>query len=490
MAISVHCGECDKTYQVRDEMAGRKGKCPRGHTLIVPAPYAAPAPAAQSDFDFQPGAAGREPEPAPRRSGKRAERPAPEPEPAEETAFAFPATGPLADRAGESPAPKKAKKRKAPEPEPDPEPPAEEDAFAFTATDPPPAAEAADDEEDEEPPPPPKKAKKRDDRKAPEPAPAEGDAEFAFPATGPVASRQAEDEEEPPAPKSARHEKARRAPGREPASGGKSMMPLVIGGALALLGVGGGVGLFFVGRSEVNPLREQLAEASKRADAAEQKAKDAATALDIATAQTNQKKNALPVIPKPDAAVQAAKDEAAAAKKKVTELERKLADLEGAMAKEPAAMPKDAKDPAAKGPVKPAGAPAGGKNWKAPDAVMAGMNPLQAGDRAWLFPKEDAAIKAGKGELKIKFRWQLLPGKALPAEVFLTVLVHEVGGGGLTSTAPVKVAGAGGDAEVTFKLKGFTGKLAIDYFLSDDNFAGGGKNLAVYSTFVSTEAEF
>ena len=36
MSISVQCEECGKTYQLRDNMAGRKGKCPNGHTLYVP----------------------------------------------------------------------------------------------------------------------------------------------------------------------------------------------------------------------------------------------------------------------------------------------------------------------------------------------------------------------------------------------------------------------------------------------------------------------
>ena len=52
MSISVHCDECDKTYQLRDEMAGRKGKCPQGHTLYVPAPVASPAPAEENEFAF------------------------------------------------------------------------------------------------------------------------------------------------------------------------------------------------------------------------------------------------------------------------------------------------------------------------------------------------------------------------------------------------------------------------------------------------------
>ena len=40
------------------------------------------------------------------------------------------------------------------------------------------------------------------------------------------------------------------------------MMPLIVGGALAMLGIGGGAAMFFVSRAEVNPLREEAAAAN------------------------------------------------------------------------------------------------------------------------------------------------------------------------------------------------------------------------------------
>jgi hypothetical protein len=36
MAIKVFCEGCNKTYNVRDDMAGKRGKCPAGHTIAVP----------------------------------------------------------------------------------------------------------------------------------------------------------------------------------------------------------------------------------------------------------------------------------------------------------------------------------------------------------------------------------------------------------------------------------------------------------------------
>jgi len=36
MSISVFCSGCNKTYRVRDELAGKCGKCPQGHVLLVP----------------------------------------------------------------------------------------------------------------------------------------------------------------------------------------------------------------------------------------------------------------------------------------------------------------------------------------------------------------------------------------------------------------------------------------------------------------------
>lgn len=36
MSISVFCRECNKTYRVRDELAGKRGKCAQGHMILIP----------------------------------------------------------------------------------------------------------------------------------------------------------------------------------------------------------------------------------------------------------------------------------------------------------------------------------------------------------------------------------------------------------------------------------------------------------------------
>src|SRR5215213_5920608 len=108
MAISVHCDECGKTYQVRDEMAGRRGKCPRGHAIVVPA--GDPAPAVENEFAFTSGpfdTTAVDDAPAPK-SARRPPRPAPDPAPAGGDDFsAFPTQlAGSSSRDEEGPAPK------------------------------------------------------------------------------------------------------------------------------------------------------------------------------------------------------------------------------------------------------------------------------------------------------------------------------------------------------------------------------------------------
>jgi len=52
MAISVHCGECGKSFQVRDELAGRRGRCPKGHPIEVPLVSEAAEVRPEDDFAF------------------------------------------------------------------------------------------------------------------------------------------------------------------------------------------------------------------------------------------------------------------------------------------------------------------------------------------------------------------------------------------------------------------------------------------------------
>jgi hypothetical protein len=72
MSIGVHCDECGKTYQVRENMAGRRGRCPNGHPITVPA-AAEPAPAEENAFAFTAAPAAA---PTPGKSARRRPTPA------------------------------------------------------------------------------------------------------------------------------------------------------------------------------------------------------------------------------------------------------------------------------------------------------------------------------------------------------------------------------------------------------------------------------
>ncbi len=41
MPIAVYCQQCGKEYRVKDELAGRRVRCPGGHVLLVPEPATA-----------------------------------------------------------------------------------------------------------------------------------------------------------------------------------------------------------------------------------------------------------------------------------------------------------------------------------------------------------------------------------------------------------------------------------------------------------------
>ena len=310
MSIGVHCDECGKTYQVRDTMAGRCGKCPNGHPITVPNPAAEPAPA-------------------------------------EENAFAF-TSGPTVTAAPS----KSARRRPAPAAEPEP--------------DPTPAADATDD--------------------------------FSFPSHVPGGSR-----DDAPAPKSGRHRPERKATAKE---GKPNLMPLILGGILAVLGIGGGVTLLVVSRGEAGPLKEQADAANKKAAAAEERAQKAEALKLAAEADLDKLKKS----PPRDPALAETQKQLKAAEKRATDAEKQLKARKGdpdIVAGE-GAMPKDL-DPSAPGgkadPVMPGGkleadrpgkgkepakkemdkpAPAGpngatpGKNWTAPETLNFGPAQLQS----------------------------------------------------------------------------------------------------------------
>jgi hypothetical protein len=409
MSISVRCEECDKTYQVKDDKAGRRGKCPQGHSVRIPALAAAP-PAAT---------------------------------PVEEDAFAF---------ATEAPNPKTGRR---------PPPPPEQDVNPISSAD---------------------------------------DSDFAFPTQ--VAG--SDERDSGPAPKTGRQ---RRPEGKPAAKDGKpNLMPLYLGGILALLGIGGGVGTLVVSRGEVGPLRDQAEAANKKAAAAEERAQKAESFKLLAEADLEKlKKN-----PPRDPAYADAQSRLKAAEKRADAAERAAKDAPKKETGADAVMPAKAADldPSAPGgkkdPVMPSGKleaksndkmaapdgpPKGGKSWTAPASVTVGSVTLKAGDRLWLHAAEDAVLKADAGKLTVKFRWQLRPGKELPKDAVATLLFAEAKMA-TALHAPVKLSGTGGEAEVVFNIRGATGKLAVYVVISDGKGDPSGKGVVAQSTILALQAEF
>src|SRR5437764_6271524 len=112
MSISVRCEECGKTYQVKDDKAGRRGKCPKGHSIQVPALAAAPPaalPVEENAFAFATDA----PNP---KTGRRLVA-TPEPEvssisSADDSDFAFPTQAAGSEDRNDGPAPKTGRQRR------------------------------------------------------------------------------------------------------------------------------------------------------------------------------------------------------------------------------------------------------------------------------------------------------------------------------------------------------------------------------------------
>ena len=442
MSISVHCQECERTYQVRDEMAGRKGKCPKGHKIFVPGgDDSAATVVEENDFAFNTGG----PSDASRTSssGKRLARRAvasdEESTPVEGDDFAFetasgkrtnkPATGRL-----EEPRPARPAERKSPE------------------------------------------------KATPAPA-ATSDNEFGF-----VTSSPKSEPDDEPSPKSGKYRSTSRTSSRETAAAKKSMMPLLVGGVLAVVGIGGGVAMFFIQRAEVVPLREKAEAATKRADDADLKLKtaEAVAAAEVSNATAFKKK-----AEDADNALKEARSKATAAEKQVASLKSQLKAIEDTKPMMPEAPMVGKNDmPNPKGPDAKGGAgPMGGKNWTAPASITFGMLTHKAGDRYAITPKEDAVLKAEGAQLRFRFRYQLQKGKEAPATVFGTVFIAQAGS--IDAKAiPIQLNGPNGDSEVVIPAKGYTGSANVMFVLSDGNLDAGTRNLKTFSTILALQAEF
>lgn len=441
MSISVHCEECDRTYQVRDEMAGRKGKCPKGHKIFVPGAEDSEDTVEENEFAFEAGSRFDEPKSA--KSSKRSKAPDPRGEeptsPIPDSDFAFPTTGSRFDE------PRGASSGKRPA----------------------------------------KQAEKRTPEKA-KPAPAaSSENEFGFDTSTAKADR---DRDEDESPKSGRYRAKSIGSSRETAAAKKTMMPLLIGGVLAVVGIGGGVAMFFMQRAEVVPLREKAESAEKRATDAELKMKtaEAVAVAEVANAAAFKKK-----AEDSDNALKDARTKTSAAEKQVSSLKAQVKALEEAkpmMPDTPMVGKNDNPDAKGANPKVDAG-PMGGKNWTAPASITFGMLSHKPGDRYAIMPKEDAVLKAEAGQLRFRFRYVLQKGKEAPTPIFGTVFIAQAGSID-GKTIPITLNGPNGDSEVVIPVKGYTGTGNILFVLSDGNLDAGTRNLKTYSTILALQAEF
>jgi len=334
--------------------------------------------------------------------------------------------------------------------------------------------------------------------------------DFSFPSHVPGGSR-----DEAPAPKSGRHRPERKAASKE---GKPNLMPLYLGAILAVLGIGGGVSLLIVSRGEAGPLKEQAEAANKKAAAAEERAQKAESLKLVAEAELDKVKKS----PPKDPALADALAKVKAAEKRATDAEKRARKGDPDAVAGEAVMPAKELEPNAPGgkndpvmpsgkleadrpgkdkemakgaakkdaPDKPAagmpdGAPTGGKNWIAPGSLMVGPKTLKAGDRIWLWPQEDAALKAVGGKLAVKFRWQLRKGKELPLKAGATLIIQEAK---LMKTfaAPITLSGVTGEMEVVFDVKDIKDSLPVYFFIGD----GKADSPIVYSSMMSFQADF
>jgi hypothetical protein len=397
MSIGIHCEECGKTYQVPDKMAGRRGKCPNGHPIVVPMPA------------------------------------------------------------------------------PTVEPVSEENAFAFTSQ---PAGE-------------PGQRRPAVGKLEPQPATVSAPADdFAF-ATQVAGIKPTPDEEKAPRPKTGRH----KAPDRKAVTttGKPSLVPLILGGIIGVVGLGIGITTFVMARSEAGPLKDRAEAADKKAAAAEEKARNAESAKLLAEAEVEKLKKT----PVRDAGLEKQLQEA---KKRATDAERTAKTQRG---QEPggvagAAMPKEldpdapggkndpvmpggklATDPK-KGNDKPAakggnnddmpagdGIPLGGKNWTVPTSIRYGNNQVKAGDLIWLWPQEDTAPKVSDGMMAVRFKWKLRKGKELPKSGLAATVIVQTGNQSRIAATPFTLNGDEGEMQLPYDAKEFQGSLPVTFFFSE-----------------------
>jgi chemotaxis protein histidine kinase CheA len=431
MSISVLCEECGKSFQVKDELAGRRGKCPRGHAIVVPTLEQAPTGGPQSDFEFATDFPSKDSHSS-KKYGKRA---------------------PQIDDA---------------------------DDFAFSN------GASQEPDEEEEAPPLPKKAggkPKTPVKKAAANVEAAEEDFSSFPSES-ILNKDKDDE----APKSIRQKKGHKSHAKDDTK--KSFMPMIIGSVLAIVGIGGGMAFFLIARGQVGPYQEEAEAANKKATDADLRAKTAEAQVAAADAKVKdfeqRTTTALASAKKAEDANKTTQTKSKDDAKKIAELEKKVTDMEAGAAAAGPAMVGGKKDPVVPGVVP---GPKGGKNWTAPSSLTFGMLNHKAGDRLVITPTEDMVLKADNGTLRIKFKYSVPKGKEMPAEIVGTLFIAQAGSID-AQTMQVKLTEASGETEAVAQVKGYTGSGNITFMLSDGNLQAGTRNLKIYSTIVAMQAEF
>ena len=225
---------------------------------------------------------------------------------------------------------------------------------------------------------------------------------------------------------------------------------MLIGGVVAIVGFGGGMAMFFMARSEVNPLREQARLLTKKAEDAE-------------------------IVPRlPKRSPPRPMPESPNCKRRLMRTIKRSG--------RPRIRPKQPRDSS--------------PNWKASKrlgtgetgrrfaAMVAKKGPLplpspwqpsrrrrrqeldcsanvefdtvnhKAGDRLRVSPKRTGP-QGGRRQLRIKFHHELVKGKQLPAQVFATIFIVQAGSDEAVAI-PIKLKSPNGDSEAVFDVKRFS----------------------------------
>ena len=122
----------------------------------------------------------------------------------------------------------------------------------------------------------------------------------------------------------------------------------------------------------------------------------------------------------------------------------------------------------------------GGKFWSSPTKASRGDTSFAPGDRFWVWPVEDRVFEAEDGKLPIKFHWRVRPGQKPSQEkndpVFANIDFLSEGGGATNINfqghrLELKTGASEGIFELTFDVKNFSGEGGVLFFLNSALFS-------------------